>query len=141
MLLKSSTMVRILLAIVAVSLMLGAIETAYQRNLASKLPELEQQAQFGDSFGGLNTLFSGCAFIGIIVTLVLQLEELKLQRTSLRLQEESVIRQTNISIAAAYITTRTVGFGDDRLLDDCVRLLENHLRSVVVQKEEAGDGI
>lgn len=38
------------------------------------------QGQFGDSFGALNALFSGCAFAAIAITLVLQMIELEQQR-------------------------------------------------------------
>lgn len=40
---------------------------------------------FGDMFGGLNALFSGFAFAGIIFTIYLQRQELSLQRTELTL--------------------------------------------------------
>jgi hypothetical protein len=43
----------------------------------------EQRGQFGDMFGVLNALFSGLAFAGIIVTILLQSEELSLQRVEL----------------------------------------------------------
>ena len=39
---------------------------------------------FGDKFGAINALFSGLAFAGLIVTLLYQKEELKLQREELR---------------------------------------------------------
>lgn len=35
---------------------------------------------FGDMFGGVNALFSGLAFSGIIITIFVQMKELKLQR-------------------------------------------------------------
>ena len=38
---------------------------------------------FGDKFGAINSLFSGLAFIGLIVTLIYQKEELELQRQEL----------------------------------------------------------
>ena len=38
---------------------------------------------FGDKFGAINALFSGLAFAGLIVTLLFQKEELKLQREEL----------------------------------------------------------
>lgn len=38
---------------------------------------VEFRAQFGDSYGALNTLFSGLAFTGIIVSIFLQSKELK----------------------------------------------------------------
>lgn len=41
------------------------------------------QGTFGDMFGAVNALFSGLAFAGLIVTLIYQKEELKLQRDEL----------------------------------------------------------
>jgi hypothetical protein len=38
---------------------------------------------FGDKFGAINSLFSGLAFLGLIVTLLFQKEELELQRQEL----------------------------------------------------------
>ena len=38
---------------------------------------------FGDMFGGANALFSGLAFTGIIITILLQRKELSLQRQEL----------------------------------------------------------
>ena len=40
---------------------------------------------FGDMFGGLNALFSGLAFAGIILTIYMQRRELEFQREELRL--------------------------------------------------------
>ncbi len=45
----------------------------------------ENSALTGDSFGVVNSLFSGLAFAGIIVALILQMKELKLQRDDLAL--------------------------------------------------------
>ncbi len=44
---------------------------------------IDRAGLFGDSFGVLNSLFSGLAFAGIIITILLQKEELKLQRLEL----------------------------------------------------------
>ena len=43
-----------------------------------------ERGTFGDMFGAVNALFSGLAFAGLIVTLIYQKEELKLQREELR---------------------------------------------------------
>ncbi len=43
-----------------------------------------ERGTFGDMFGGLNALFSGLAFAGIILTILLQRNELKLQRKELK---------------------------------------------------------
>jgi len=45
---------------------------------------------FGDMFGSINALFSGFAFVGIIITLVYQIQELKLQRKQLILQSKDL---------------------------------------------------
>lgn len=44
---------------------------------------IKNAAELGDAFGGLNTLFSGLAFIGVIYAILLQQEELGLQRQEL----------------------------------------------------------
>ena len=43
----------------------------------------EMKGQFGDMFGAVNALFTGLAFSGVIVTIILQSKELKLQRDEL----------------------------------------------------------
>ena len=45
---------------------------------------------FGDKFGAVNALFSGLAFAGLIVTLLYQKEELKLQREELAQTREEL---------------------------------------------------
>ena len=40
---------------------------------------------FGDMFGGVNALFSGLAFLGVIYAILLQRKELRLQRLELRM--------------------------------------------------------
>ena len=48
--------------------------------LSGQFPEMPVRGQFGDSFGGLNALFSGLAFAALIVTIWTQRQELTLQR-------------------------------------------------------------
>ena len=48
---------------------------------------------FGDSFGIVTSLFSGLAFTGMIVTILLQREELRLQRKELQLTRKEFIEQ------------------------------------------------
>lgn len=47
------------------------------------ISECNDRGTFGDKFGAVNALFSGLAFAGLIVTLLYQKEELKLQRDEL----------------------------------------------------------
>lgn len=44
----------------------------------------EVRGQLGDMFGAVNSLFSGLAFAGLIVTLILQRKDLNLQRESIQ---------------------------------------------------------
>ena len=46
-------------------------------------PKIEERGQFGDSFGGINALFAGLAFAGVICAILLQKKELELQRKEL----------------------------------------------------------
>ena len=46
--------------------------------------------QFGDAFGALTSLFNGLAFAGLIITVLLQREDLKLQREELILQRREL---------------------------------------------------
>ena len=43
----------------------------------------DKRGQFGDMFGAVNSLFSALAFAGVIITILLQREELALQRHEL----------------------------------------------------------
>lgn len=49
---------------------------------------LDKSGVFGDSFGLLTALFSGLAFGGLIIAILLQKEDLGLQREELRLNRE-----------------------------------------------------
>lgn len=59
-----------------------------------KLPGWQERGAFGDMFGAVGSLFSGLAFIGLIVTIYLQLEQLKDTRKELKSQREEMIAQT-----------------------------------------------
>lgn len=54
---------------------------------------------FGDSYGALNAIFSGLAFAGVIITILIQRHELELQREELieTREEFTVNRITNIT--------------------------------------------
>ena len=55
----------------------------------SKGESLEQRGQFGDSFGVLNSLFSGLGFGGLIVTLLLQQKQIRQQEKQITAQQEN----------------------------------------------------
>lgn len=50
----------------------------------------EVRGQLGDMFGAVNSLFSGLAFAGLIVTLILQRKDLNLQRKSIQQTNEQL---------------------------------------------------
>ena len=81
-------MKKIILSILVVIL----VFSAYFFVVRHLLPEWVERGQFGDMFGGLNALFSGLAFLGVIYAIFLQREELGLQRTELELTREELKR-------------------------------------------------
>lgn len=54
------------------------------------IPEWSKSGVFGDTFGAINSLFSGLAFAGLLYTIFLQSRELKLQREELALTREQL---------------------------------------------------
>jgi hypothetical protein len=58
-------------------------------------PQMDVRGQFGDLFGGVTALFTGLAFAGLIYTILLQSNELELQRAELRLNREAVERSAD----------------------------------------------
>ena len=65
---------------VGVAVVVIAAWFGYWEWIISCFEEWESRGQFGDMFGGLNALFSGLAFAGVICTILLQSNELALQR-------------------------------------------------------------
>lgn len=77
---KSSLKTWVILAIVGGVIALWVASWYY---IDKCLPP-DDRGVFGDKFGAVNSLFSGLAFAGLIITLLFQKEELKLQREELR---------------------------------------------------------
>ncbi|BFG70290.1 hypothetical protein KACHI17_11710 [Sediminibacterium sp. KACHI17] len=71
----------IITAVIVTVVIIGLWTTTYF--LLKDLNELKR-GTFGDMFGSVNALFSGLALAGIILTILLQRKELKLQREELR---------------------------------------------------------
>lgn len=78
----------------------------------------------GDIFGGVNALFSGLAFGGLIVTLVLQRDELRAQRNELRLTRIELRGQ------AAALSAQERAVTKQTLEATFLRLMELHTRTV-----------
>jgi hypothetical protein len=64
------------------------------------LGDWPERGQFGDQFGAVNALFSGLAFAGVIVTILLQREELQLQRQELEQTREELRRSASAQEAS-----------------------------------------
>lgn len=60
------------------------------------LGKLDKVGQFGDFFGSLNTLFSGAALAGVIVSLMMQRKELHLQRREMQLTRREMEGQKKV---------------------------------------------
>lgn len=57
----------------------------------------DDRGTFGDMFGATNSVLSGLAFIGLIITLIMQRKELSLQREDLKLQYEEM-KQSRVQL-------------------------------------------
>ena len=57
------------------------------------IPDWPNRGSFGDMFGAVGALFSGLAFVGLIVTIGVQIEQLKLQGDQLRETKDELTRQ------------------------------------------------
>lgn len=65
---------------------------------------VDKAGVFGDSFGVLNALFSGLAFAGVIITMLLQKEQLELQLKELIENREQFARSATAQEDAAKLS-------------------------------------
>ena len=65
---------------------------------------IEKAGQFGDSFGVITSLFSGFAFSGVLITLLLQRDELKLQRKEIERSTKEQAQNERLSALAALLS-------------------------------------
>ncbi|EKJ5338430.1 putative phage abortive infection protein [Vibrio vulnificus] len=71
----------------------------------NEVSEITNRALFGDSYGSLNTLFSGLAFAGIITSIFLQSQELRDTRAEIKGQKEEFELQTKAMNKQVFETT------------------------------------
>lgn len=74
-----STFIKIAIILIVLSIVFPFIVNHFFSNW-------QKSGMFGDTFGALNTLFSGLALAGVIVTILIQRNELENQRLELQLQ-------------------------------------------------------
>ena len=67
------------------------------------IPEKTDQGTFGDMFGAINALFSGLALFGVVVSILMQQNALKLQSDDLKLQRNE-LEQTRLEFKVNRIT-------------------------------------
>lgn len=87
--------------------------------------------EFGDMFGGVNSLFSGLAFAGIILSIFLQSKELGLQREELKLTREELKGQREVMTLQQSILERQQF---ESTLFKMLSLLEQIVNSIDVGK-------
>lgn len=78
------------ISIISIASIIFIVSSWYYTYLNLKDLKFDERGTFGDMFGGLNTLFSGLAFCGIIISILLQSSELKMQREEIRQNREEL---------------------------------------------------
>lgn len=105
------------------------------------LPTWTVRGQFGDTFGAINTFFSGLAFAGIIYTILMQRTELSLQREELRLTRQELARSaaaqesSEIALFAQATASRTTA-----TLAALETLISDRIRERLEIQQNAGRG-
>ncbi|CAI3119509.1 hypothetical protein MWMV18_MWMV18_03223 [Acinetobacter calcoaceticus] len=76
---------------------------------------------FGDTFGALNTLFSGLAFATLIITLILQRKELQLQRKAVQDQQLEIQRSNDIADQQRIIANQQAVLIEQQIIDSKIQ--------------------
>lgn len=93
----------------------------------------ETLGEFGDAFGFANTFFSGLAFGGVIIAIVLQTIELRYQRQEIRRANEEYRQQTDTLQKTAYLNaaaTLLQGYSTEAQMTDSQTARDKHTRLV-----------
>ena len=106
---------------------------------------IDERGMFGDMFGAVNALFSGLAFAGLIVTLLYQKEELKLQREELA-QTREELKSQRVEFEEQNKTLKRQRFENTffnilSLQQNIVNDLFYTTKSILIQKGGYGDFI
>lgn len=80
----------LLLLFLSIGLILLITTVLFAIGAKAHFNDWKESGVFGDTFGALNAIFSGLAFAGVIVTILLQKTELENQRIELGLQREEM---------------------------------------------------
>lgn len=82
-----------LIIFIGIAVFIITVALIYPYILHGNYETLEEKAWFGDSYGMLNTIFSGLAFAGLIMAILIQRDELKVQTDQLIKQGEELAMQ------------------------------------------------
>ncbi len=103
------------------------------------------QGLFGDMYGGLNSLFSGLAFAGVIITILLQSKELQEQRKEFELQREAqqdsakaLERQAEILKSTAKLNSITAFVGNWEEISIAIGTEKRNIPIKIQQNQQAG---
>lgn len=82
----------------------------------------ESRSLFGGSYGALNTLFTGLAFVGVVIALLLQCQALSLQRQEMSTAQGETDKKLAAITAGAQLTALTAMFNySNNILDLLLR--------------------
>lgn len=84
----------------------SVIQILFALGIATTFSDPSSRGAFGDMFGALNVFFSGLAFAGVIYAIVLQSEELALQRQELNLTRGELKNSADSQATLARIQAR-----------------------------------
>lgn len=90
---KYGASIVLILKFIAAILVVILIQSSIIYCIYLKFNDWSASGAFGDTFGATNSLFSGLALAGLIYTVILQTEELKIQREELKLTRDQVTEQ------------------------------------------------
>ncbi len=115
-----------------------ALWLAYLIAIIMCIEEWTTRGQFGDLFGGLNTLFSGLAFSALIYAIYLQHKELKLQRLELK-QTREELKGQKLQLEAQNETMQKQNF--ENTFFELLRLHSELVRSIELLNHKHGEAI
>jgi hypothetical protein len=102
------------------------------------LYDLPERGTFGDMFGAVNALFSGLAFVGVIYAILLQRQELALQRIELELTRKELARSAEAQEQSQQSLMRQAFSGE---LSAQVSAISSLLTAYDDERKRAGAGV
>jgi hypothetical protein len=95
------------------------------------------RGEFGDMFGAVNALFTGLAFAGVIITVLMQRDELALRRTELELTRDEM-KEQRAQLEAQAVALYQQNF--ENTFFQLIRLLGEHSLATRTRKV-GGEGV